>query len=136
MNIDDRDKTILNMFAKDPSVSQEEIAKAIKLSQPSVAARIRKLRKLGAMETLTGIDPFRVGLQMAKVDVTTTNPSKVLDVFQGCPYFMNGLIVSGRNNLTLFFVAEKISTLEAIVDGHLRKMPVIRRKYVIPMAPV
>ena len=126
MPMDDKDKAIITAFAQDPNVSQDEIASRVGISQPSVAARIKKLREAGALVTQTGIDPFSVGLQVGKVDVTTTNPAKILDMFGNCPYFMNGIIVSGRDNLTLFFMAEKISTLEAFVDGHLRRLPEVQ----------
>jgi DNA-binding Lrp family transcriptional regulator len=120
---DEKDKAILTMFSRNPGVSQDAIAKEIGLRQPSVAVRLRKLKDRGALEIQAGIDPFRIGLQMAKVDITSSNPAKVLDMFRNCPYFLNGFIVSGRDNLTLLFVAEQISTLEAIVDGHLRRLP-------------
>ncbi len=123
---DDRDKKILTMYSRDPNVSQETVGVEIGLKQPSVAVRIRKLKDAGALEQMAGIDPFKLGLQMAKVDVTTTNPGKVMKLFGTCPYFMNGLIVSGKSNLMLFFVAESISTLESIVDGHLRRMPEVQ----------
>jgi DNA-binding Lrp family transcriptional regulator len=111
------------MFSKNPGVSQDTIGEVVGLSQPSVAVRVRKLKEAGALELQAGVDPFKLGLQIAKVDVTTSNPGKVLKLFASCPYFMNGLIISGKNNLSLFFVAENISTLESIVDGHLRRMP-------------
>lgn len=126
MPMDDKDKAIITAYARDPDVSQDGIASEVGISQPSVAARIRKLRDAGALVAVTGIDPFRVGLQVGKVDVTTTNPSGILDMFRSCPYFMNGIIVSGKSNLTLFFMAERISTLEAIVDGHLRRLPEVQ----------
>ena len=124
---DRKDKMILTMFSHNPDVSQDSVAEEIKLSQPSVAVRIRKLRDAGALELQAGVDPFKLGLQIAKVDVTTTDPGKVLKLFADCPYFMNGLIISGKNNLSLFFVAENISTLESIVDGHLRRMPEVQQ---------
>lgn len=123
---DEKDKTILTMFSKNPGVSQDTIGEVVGLSQPSVAVRIRKLREAGALELQAGVDPFKLGLQIAKVDVTTSDPGKVLKLFASCPYFMNGLIISGKNNLSLFFVAENISTLESIVDGHLRRMPEVQ----------
>lgn len=120
MKIDEKDRCIITMFAKDANVSQDEIASRIGLSQPSVAMRIRKLKDAGALETQTGIDPFKMGLYMAKVDISSNNTTKVMDMFRGCPYFANGFTVSGRNNLSLFFVSEKITTLEAIVNNHIR----------------
>ena len=75
---DDRDKKILTMYSRDPNVSQERIGSEIGLKQPSVAVRIRKLKDAGALEQMAGIDPFKLGLQMAKVDVTTSDPGKVI----------------------------------------------------------
>ena len=120
MKLDNKDKMIISMYATDPDVSQEEIARAINLSQPSVAIRIKKLKESGALETQTGINPLKMGLYMAKVDISSNNPSEILNMFKNCPYFANGFSISGTNNLCLFFISENISTLEAIVNGHLR----------------
>lgn len=120
MKLDKKDRVIISMFAKNPNVSQEEIAGSISLSQPSVAMRIKKLRESGAVETQTGINPLKMGLYMAKVDISSNNPSEILGMFKNCPYFANGLSISGKHNLCLFFVSESIATLEAIVNGHIR----------------
>ncbi len=120
MKIDVKDRTIITMYAKNPDVSQEEIAQQIGLSQPSVAVRIRKLKEQGAIETHTGINPLKMGLYVAKVDVTTSNTIPIMEMFQSCPYFANGFTVSGKYNLCLFFISENISALEALVNNHLR----------------
>jgi DNA-binding Lrp family transcriptional regulator len=121
--LDTKDKAIISMLSADPETSQEAMARELGLSQPSVAVRVRKLRDAGAVAVSAGIDPFRLSLNVAKVDVTATNPAKVIDFFKGCPYFLNGYIVSGKSNLSIFLVAARISTLESIVNGHLRRMP-------------
>lgn len=118
--LDEKDLKIINFYSKNPEITQEEIAKSIGLSQPSVLLRIKRLKAMGALTKQVGLDPFKVGLHMAKVDVTTSNTTKILKLFKECPYFLNGFITSGKSNLCLFFVAEDISTLEAIVDNHLR----------------
>jgi DNA-binding Lrp family transcriptional regulator len=120
MKLDEKDRIIISMYASNPNVSQEEIASKIKLSQPSVAARIKKLKSQGAIEIQTGINPLKMGLYMAKVDISTNNPSELLKIFKNCPYFANGISISGKNNLCLIFVSENIATLEAIVNGHIR----------------
>jgi len=120
MKIDDKDRTIITMYARDPGASQEEIAKKVKLSQPSVAVRVRKLRGAGALETQTGINPLKVGLYLAKVDVSSTKPAEILGMFRDCPYFANGFTVSGKHNLCLLFFSESVATLESIVNGHIR----------------
>ena len=120
MKIDRKDKTIISMFAQNPGISQEEIAKKVGLSQPSVAVRIRKLRESGALETQSGINPLKMGLYMAKVDITSNNTAELLDMFGNCPYVANGFSVSGKYNLCLFLVSENISALEAFVNYHIR----------------
>ena len=123
--MDEKDKTIISMYSMDPDVSQEAIAKVLRLSQPSVANRVTKLRERGAMEVSAGINPLKMGLYLAKVDLSSTRPKSILDRFYGCPYFANGFSVSGRHNLCLFFFSESVTTLEAIVNGHIRSDPTV-----------
>jgi Lrp/AsnC family transcriptional regulator, leucine-responsive regulatory protein len=123
MKLDDKDRTIISMYAEDPDVSQESIAKKVKLSQPSVAARIAKLRESGALAQQLGVNPLKLGLYLAKVDISSTRPDEILRMFSGCPYFANGFTISGKSNLCLLFFSESIATLESIVNGHLRSNP-------------
>ena len=120
MKLDEKDRIIISLFANHSNISQEEIARQINLSQPSVAIRIKKLKENGALETQTGIYPLKMGLYMAKVDISSNDPTAILDMFKNCPYFANGFSISGKNNLCLFFISENIATLEAIVNGHIR----------------
>ncbi len=120
MKLDNKDRMIISLYANNPDISQDEIAHKINLSQPSVAIRIKKLKESGALEFQTGINPLKMGLYMAKVDISTSNPKSILTMFQNCPYFANGFSISGKNNLCLFFISENIATLEAIVNGHIR----------------
>lgn len=118
--LDKKDLEIVSLYSQNPEISQEEVAEKLGVSQPSIAVRLRKLKATGFLSKQVGLDLFRAGLHLAKVDITTASTTKVLKMFEGCPYFLNGLITSGRNNLCLFFMAENIATLEAIVDNHLR----------------
>jgi DNA-binding Lrp family transcriptional regulator len=117
---DDKDRIIIDLFNKRPNISQAEIAKQLHLSQPSVALRIKKLKDRGLIEQIIGINPLKVGLYMVKVDVSTNNPNKILDIYRNCPFFLNGFIVSGKNNLSLLFIDEDISSIESKVNRHLR----------------
>ncbi|HOO04786.1 MAG TPA: winged helix-turn-helix transcriptional regulator, partial [Methanomassiliicoccales archaeon] len=94
MRLDAKDRIIISMYAEDPDVSQESIAKRVGLSQPSVAARIAKLKEGGALASQFGIDPLRMGLYLAKVDISSTRPDEILGMFRGCPYFANGFTIS------------------------------------------
>lgn len=125
LDLDKKDREILSLLEKNPEMSQNDMAEKLKISQPSVSARIHKLKQKGALSHVVGMNLKKVNLYMAKVDVIAKNTSTVLDIFKDCPYFLNGLIVSGEHNLCLFFVGEDIATLEAIVDGHLRNNPLV-----------
>ncbi len=126
LGLDDRDNTILSLVQNNPLVSQEEIAKKINLSQPSVGARIRKLREKGILHTVNGVN-FRVAnLVLGKIDLITTDTTGILKEFKDCPFFVNALITSGRYNLCLFFTATDIKRLEGIVNCHLRNNPKVK----------
>lgn len=122
-DLDDKDKAILEILSKNPEVSQNEIAKIVGLSQPSVGARIKKLIELGIINHTYGINIKNPGLYVLKVDVKCRQPRELLSLFDGCPFFLNGFIVAGNRNLTLMFICEELTTLEAIVDQHIRPNP-------------
>ena len=126
LDLDKRDREILSLLELNPEMSQNDMAEKLKISQPSVSARVHKLKQKGALSHVVGMNLKKVNLYMAKVDVIANNTSSVLEIFKECPYFLNGLIVSGKYNLCLFFIGEDIATLEAIVDGHLRSNPLVK----------
>ena len=106
---DDKDRVIIDLFNRKPDISQAEIASKLHLSQPSVALRIKKLKEMGLIEQIIGINPLKVGLYMVKVEVSTNNPDKFLDIYRDCPFFLNGFTVSGKNNLSLIFIDTRYS---------------------------
>ncbi len=126
LDLDDRDNTILSLLQKSQSISQEEIAQRIKLSQPSVGARIRKLQEKGILARMNGVNFSIVKLFLAKVDINATDTKAILAEFKDCPFFVNGLVTSGRYNLCLFFTATDLKRLEGIVNHHLRSNPKVR----------
>jgi len=126
LDIDDRDNMILSLIQKDTNISQEEIAKKIKLSQPSVGARIRKLQQKGILHNINGVNFRIVDLNLAKIDVNATDTTAIIKEFKDCPFFINALITSGKYNLCLFFTAIDLKRLEGIVNYHLRGNPKVK----------
>ncbi|MBL7054997.1 winged helix-turn-helix transcriptional regulator [Candidatus Woesearchaeota archaeon] len=120
LGLDERDNVVLSLIQKNPGVSQEEIAKKIKLSQPSVGARIRKLKQKGILHNVWGVNFRVVDLNLAKVDVNATDTTAIINEFKDCPFFINALITSGKYNLCLFFTSTNLKRLEGIVNHHLR----------------
>jgi len=120
LKLDDRDDIIIQMLQKNPQTSQEEIAKRLKLSQPSVWARIRNLKQRGIINHIVGVDFKTVDLHLAKVDVSCTNTQAIIDEFKDCPYFLNALITSGKYNVCLLFTGVDLKNIEGMVNHHLR----------------
>lgn len=120
LGIDERDKTILDIVGKNPYISQKEIGNEVKLSQPSVGARIQKLKEKGILSVISGVDFKRVDLFLAKVEVSADDTDAVMDSFEMCPFFINGLVLSGAHNLCIFLAAPSIMELEEVVNYHLR----------------
>ncbi len=120
LGIDERDKIILDIIGQNPQISQAEIGQKIKLSQPSVGARIQKLKDKGVLSVIAGVNYKKVDLYLAKVEVSATDTNKVLESFDKCPFFINGLVMSGVFNLTIFLTAPSIEELEEVVNYHLR----------------
>ena len=135
--LDEKDRRILMLLSENPEMSQSEIAEKVGLSQPSVGARIKRLKESGAISSFIGMNLKKTGLYLAKVDITTKNTNEIVQKFVCCPFFLNGFIVTGRDNLSLFFVSEDISTLEALVDKHIRGDPnVIDADFGIVITPL
>ncbi|MFH1510910.1 MAG: Lrp/AsnC family transcriptional regulator [Candidatus Woesearchaeota archaeon] len=137
LGIDERDQKIITLLEEDPNISQSEIASRIKLSQPSVGMRIHKLRQKGILSRMVGMNFKKVGLFLAKVDVATTDTEKVIKSFDQCPFFLNGLIVTGTDNLCLFLMSPDMKVLEGIINHHLRAHPNVKNvKMDIVISPV
>lgn len=126
VKIDRIDADILHLLRESPHLSQEEIAKTLHLSQSSIGARIRRLRDEEVLVVQAGVNLRRLGLNVAKVDCACQNAAQVIDLFKGCPCFLNAFVTSGRYNVSLLFGAEDAVTLTALVDRHLRANPNVR----------
>jgi len=96
IELDKRDRVILNLTYNNQNISQEEIANKLHIAQPSVAARIKKLKNKGLIDQIIGVNLNKVGLKVAMVRLATTNTEKILNMFRDCPFFLNGFIVSGE----------------------------------------
>jgi len=118
--IDEKDRKIITLLHDNQEISQDEIANKVKLSQPSVALRIKKLKERGIIDNIIGVNLNKVGIYVAMVFVKTTNTTKILNMFRECPFFLNGFIISGEKNLMLLMAGEDLASLESIIDERLR----------------
>jgi DNA-binding Lrp family transcriptional regulator len=124
--INPNDMQILSLLQNNPEITQQEIAKKLKISQPSVGARLNRLKKSGILNIVASVEPLKMGLHMAQVDSNAINPIEVIDTFLKCPLFINGFITTGKYNLRLLFTAEDLMSIEALVNMHFRNNPNIK----------
>jgi len=120
IKLDQKDRKIITLLHDNQEISQEEIAKIVHLSQPSVAMRIKKLKEKGIMNHIMGVNLNKVGIYVAIVTVRATNTTKILNMFRDCPFFLNGFVISGKENLMLLFAGEDLASLESMIDCRIR----------------
>jgi len=120
IKLDKKDRKIITSLYENKEISQEEIAKQIHLSQPSVAMRIKKLKERGVIDQIVGVNLNKIGVYVAIVFVRTTNTTKILNKFRKCPFFLNGFIISGDRNLMLMLAGEDLASLESMIDARIR----------------
>ena len=120
IKLDEKDRKIITLLHDNQDISQEEIANIVHLSQPSVAMRIKKLKEKGIIDHIIGINLNKVGIYVAIVTIRTINTTKILNMFRDCPFFLNGFVISGKENLMLLFVGEDLASLESMIDNRIR----------------
>ncbi len=121
LGIDEKDARIINLFVSNPRITQKEIARHLGVTQPSVNARIRSLLRRGIMKFHAGVCLRNSGLYLARVDFTAKNASSVLEKIRNCTFFVNGFIMSGKNNVSVFLVGENLSKINEIVRDVIKK---------------
>jgi len=120
IKLDQKDRKIISLLHDNQEISQEEIAKMVHLSQPSVAMRIKKLKERGIVDHIIGVNLNKVGIYVAIITVRTTDTTKILNMFRNCPFFLNGFVISGKENLMLLFAGEDLASLESMIDCRIR----------------
>lgn len=120
LNLDDRDMKIVSWYMEDPYISQIEIAKRLNLSQPSINLRINKLKEKGIINVNTGINFNKTNLFLVRVDFTANKGNEILEKIKNCPFFVNGYVMSGKNNISLYLVSDDLKKLDEIINLHVR----------------
>ena len=63
MRLDKIDLKIIELLSKDPEICQEEIAREVGITQPAVCLRLKKLKKLGILKKVCGMDVKTLNLK-------------------------------------------------------------------------
>lgn len=130
--MDQKDVEILNALQRGGRRTQQEIAQAVGLSQPSVAERIRKLEERGILTGYSArVDPVRVGLEVtAFVGVGISHP-KHFEAFdrriRELPEVMEAHRVAGRDSYLLKVRIPSTRELDHLLVEVLRTIPGVTR---------
>lgn len=120
LGIDDKDVRLFSLYIKNPDISQTELAKSLNISQPSINARVNKLKKKGILASTVGIEFNKSDLYLTRIDFTASNAENILNELKQCSFFVNGFIMSGKNNVSILIVGHDLKKIETIVNKHLR----------------
>jgi len=132
MRFDTIDYRILDLLQRDARLTQAQIAAEVKLSQPSVAERIRKLDGSGAvLGYVARLDPRRAGNDLcAFVGVRIAHP-RHHDAFtrriQKIPQVLECHRVAGLDSYLLKVVARDTAALDDLISGTLRRLTGVTR---------
>jgi len=128
-NIDEIDKSIIELIQKEPTLTHTEIAKRVDRSQPTIGMRIRKLEKTGVLKFQAGINIKTMDLILARVEIQTLEPNETIELVKKCPYMLNAFRLSGTFNLSIFVIGTNIADIDEMVNNHFRKNPNITSVY-------
>lgn len=144
--LDDLDAEILRILAGDARTSIAELARAIGLSGPSVAERIRRLEEAGVIRGYTlVIDPAGFGRPIAawlRIRPIPGQLQKVAEILRGLPEIVECDRVTGEDCFVARAHVASVEDLERLIDkvipfamtntSIIQSSPVARRLPPIP----
>ncbi len=120
LGIDDKDIKLMTLLMKEEDISQSELAEKLRLSQPSINVRVRKLKERGVLAEGVGLDAQKANISMVRVDFTCNDSDRILNILKNCSFFVNGFLMSGTRNVSVFLIGEDLGKIEQIVKRYLR----------------
>ena len=129
-DIDEIDKSIIEIIQKEPALTHTEIAKRVDRSQPTIGMRIRKLEKAGVLKFQAGINVKTMDLIFARIEIQTLEPNEIIKLVKKCPYMLNAFRLSGTFDMSVFVLGTKLSQIDEMVNKHFRKNPNVSNVYI------
>lgn len=130
--MDPTDADIIELLQQDARRTQLDIAHRVKLSQPAVAERIRKIEERGLIRGYVArVDPTKLGQDVtAFVGVNISHP-KYFDGFarrvDALPEILEAHRVAGRESYLLKIRTTNTRTLDDLLIRVLRTIPGVTR---------
>jgi len=120
VDLDAVDLKILRFLEKDARISTAELARAVGLSAPSVAERLRKLQESGVIEAYTvRINPAALGMKLSawlRIRPVPGQLSVVADIIRDLPEIAQCDRVTGEDCFIALAHVGSVSELERVID--------------------
>ncbi len=132
--MDDADRRIVDLLQRNARTTQSELAKAVGLSQPAVAERIKKLEERGVIVRYTArVDAAELGVDVtAFIGVGIEHP-KFFDAFtrkvKGLDEVLECHRVAGEDSYLLKVKTKNTRTLDRLLVEVLRTIPGVTRTH-------
>lgn len=119
--LDETDILILKTISMCPAINQVELARKVRLTQPAVSGRLRRLREAGMLsDPNMRVSSKALGLKMMKIDMSVRNGSAMAEKFSRCPIVTESYVY-GDNGMCMIVVGESSQFLDSFVTEHLTK---------------
>ena len=120
VDLDAIDLKVLRLLEKDARISTAELARAVGLSAPSVAERIRKLQENGVIGAYTvRINPAALGMKLSawlRIRPVPGQLSVVADIIRDLPEIAQCDRVTGEDCFIALAHFGSVSELERVID--------------------
>ncbi len=121
MEIDAKDRRILNALQLDARQSLSALGKKIGLSQPAISERVKKLEEAGVIAGYSAhvnLKAIGIGLEaIVRVRTTHQHINTYVSIFQKMPEVLNVVRVTGEDCFIVQCAFKQAEDLERIVDS-------------------
>ncbi|MFX1355976.1 MAG: Lrp/AsnC family transcriptional regulator [Promethearchaeota archaeon] len=120
LKLDKIDLRVISLLQEDPNLTHTQIGEIVKRSQPSIGARLKKLKNKGILQVQAGLNFKNLDIQLAIVYLNVKNPTEIIKMVEQCPFMLNAFRTSGEHNMVVLIVNTKIKKIDNIVNHHFR----------------
>lgn len=119
-DLDPVDLRILRLLAEDARTSVAEIARAVRMSAPSVSERIKRLQENGTIESYTiRINPAALGLPLSawlRIRPVPGELARVTEIIKAIPEIVSCDRVTGEDCFIAKVNVRSVADLETVID--------------------